>query len=113
MRATLALVWIGSGAASLAVPRTGLDLLGAFGLSGGAAALALVGASALDIALGAATLLRPSRRLWQAQFGVIALYSLLIAWRLPAFLVHPFAPVLKNLPIAAMLALLWAQERRA
>jgi uncharacterized protein YbjT (DUF2867 family) len=113
MRAALAAVWIGSGAVSLALPQTGLDLLGAFGLSGGAAALVLVGAAALDLALGAATLIRPGRRLWIAQMAVIALYSLLIAWRIPAFLVHPFAPVLKNVPLLAMLALLWAQARRA
>ncbi len=113
MRTALALVWIGSGAVSLALPQTGLDLLGAFGLSGGTAALVLWGAAALDIALGAATVIRPSRRQWLAQMGVVALYSLLIAWRLPAFLVHPFGPVLKNLPILAMLALLWAQARRA
>lgn len=113
MRAALAAVWIGSGAVSLALPQTGLDLLGAFGLSGGAAGLVLVGAAALDISLGTATLIRPGRRLWLAQMALIALYSLLIAWRLPAFLVHPFAPVLKNLPILAILALLWAQERRA
>lgn len=113
MRAALAMVWIGSGLVSLAVPQTGLDLLGAFGLSGAAAWVVLVGASVLDISLGAATLLRPGRRLWLAQIAIVALYSALIAWRLPALLVHPFGPVLKNLPIVAMLVLLWAQARSA
>lgn len=113
LRVALAILWIGSGVLSLAVPQTGLDLLGAFGLSGSSAVGVLAVASVLDIALGAATLLRPGRRLWLVQIAVVALYSGLIAWRLPEYLVHPFAPVLKNLPVVAMLALLWAQERRA
>lgn len=113
MRGALGLVWLGSGIVSLALPQTGLELLAAFGLAGGAALATLVGASLLDIGLGLACWLRPGRRLWLAQLGVIGLYSALVALRLPEFLVHPFAPLLKNLPMVAMLALLYAEEQRA
>lgn len=112
MRVSLGVLWIGSGALSLAQPQVGLELLGPFGLAGAGAWAVLVAAALLDIALGLATLLRPSRRLWLAQIGLICVYSGLIAWQLPGFLLHPFAPVLKNLPIVAMLAMLWAEEAR-
>ena len=110
MRASLGALWIGSGALSLAQPQIGLELLGAFALAGPGAWAALLAASLLDIALGLATLLRPARKLWLAQIGVIGLYSALIAWQLPAFLLHPFALVLKNLPIVAMLCVLSMEE---
>lgn len=110
LRGVLAFLWLWSAMVSLAWPQTGLDLLAPFGLHGLAATVVLVGASACDAAFGWLTLRRPGHRLWQAQIGLIAVYSLLIAFWLPAFLIHPFAPVVKNVVVVALLFLLWSEE---
>ena len=50
--------------------------------------------------------LKNRRWLWRLQFLLILGYSGIIALWLPEFLLHPFAPVLKNLPmLAAVVAL--------
>lgn len=111
-RAVLAFLWIASAMLSMGVyPVDGsLALLASFGMAGTAALVTLVAASLLDLAMGVMTLLKPGRRLWLAQLALIAAYSLLIAWRLPDFLLHPFAPILKNLAMAVLLVQLWAEE---
>jgi hypothetical protein len=69
-------------------------------------------AATLDGVLGIATLVRPGRRLWIVQMGLISLYSILIAVALPEFLWHPFGPILKNVPILALLLVLLCEETR-
>lgn len=110
LQGLLAFLWLWSAAVSLLWPANGLELLAPFGLAGASAVAVLVAASMLDALFGCLTLLRPSKRLWLVQMGLIAAYSFLVAWRLPEFLIHPFAPIAKNLPVVAMLFLLWAEE---
>lgn len=112
LRFVLAFVWLWSAAVSLLWPATGFGLLAPFGLAGAGAVVVLAGASLLDATLGVLTLLAPGRRLWLAQMGLIAVYSLLIALRLPDLFFHPFAPVVKNLVILAILFILWAEEEK-
>lgn len=109
MRYTLAVVWLVSGALSLGIyPRQqSLAMLAGVGLHGSAAMLALYGGALLDMALGALTLVRPARLLWQAQAAVILAYTAIITVWLPQFWLHPFGPVLKNLPILLLLWLLY------
>ena len=114
VRIALAVVWIASALISAALyPRAqSLALLGRLNLHGMAAEVALYGACALDLGLGVATLLKPGRRLWLAQMALILVYSALIAVALPEFLIEPFGPVLKNLPMLVILVLLFNQEKR-
>lgn len=114
LRGVLALIWLASGALGLGIhPRQdSLALLGELGLAGLPAAIVLYGAALLDIGLGLASLLRPGRRLWWLQLGLVLGYSLIIALGLPRFLHDPFGPVLKNLAVAALLVVLLSEERR-
>jgi hypothetical protein len=73
----------------------------------------LAGASALDFLMGALSLAMPSKRLWQAQFVLVAGYTLIIALCLPQFLFHPFGPLTKNVAVLACLAYLVTAEKRA
>lgn len=57
----------------------------------------------LDVVLGALTLFYPSKLLWRAQIVLILFYSVVVAIGLPAFLVHPFAPIVKNLAVLGCL----------
>ena len=115
LRISLALVWMTAGVVSAGVfpVEQSLSLLAAVGLAGGLAKLALYGAAALDFALGIATLVvRRARRLWAAQAALVLAYTAIITAWLPEQWLHPFGPVVKNLPILAALALLsWTEER--
>ncbi|MDD2776684.1 MAG: DoxX-like family protein [Gallionella sp.] len=115
IRVTLALIWLVTGALSLGIfpVRDSLALLARVGLHNTVAAVALYGSAVLDILLGILTLLRPTRRLWQAQAALIVSYSLIIAVYLPDYWLHPFAPILKNLPILLLLWLLVQYEERS
>lgn len=108
MRHAVAAMWLATAWVSLAVyPRqSSLELLARTGLHGAAASVALYGAAILDAAAGAAPLLlegtrrRPAYRL---QLGLILFYTLAITACLPEYWAHPYGPVLKNLPLLAMI----------
>jgi hypothetical protein len=114
LRAVLAAIWLVTAAlsAGLFPVSESLALLARFGIPGAAALAVLAGATVLDLAMGVLTLLRPGRRLWLAQLALIGAYTVLVAWRLPEFLIHPFGPILKNLAVAALLVQLLAEEQR-
>ena len=84
---------------------------GRLGLHGGWASLMLYGAAGLDLALGVATLVWHRRLLWVLQGGLILLYTVLISLYLPDFWLHPFGPILKNVPMLAAIWMLWAFEK--
>ena len=109
LRGAVAILWIGSGIVSLGVypVEASYVLLERIGIGGLFAPIVLYGAAALDIVLGVAVyVVRRRRWLWRLQIAVIAAYSTIIAIALPEFWWHPFAPMLKNLPLLAALALL-------
>ena len=114
LRGALAITWIWTALCSAFVyPQAeSLALLARMHLQGSAALAALYLAAALDGALGVATLARPGRRLWTMQMGLIGAYSIAAAVALPEFLWHPFGPILKNLPILALLLVLFSEETR-
>lgn len=114
LRWSIALVWIVTGivSAGLYPVADSLALLARLGIHGGWAVLMLYGAAALDLLLGVLTLAVRRRWLWIAQIALILGYTLIITLYLPEFWLHPFGPVLKNLPMLAMLCLLLAFERR-
>jgi hypothetical protein len=73
----------------------------------------LYGAALMDLAFGIATLVLKQRYwLWLAQLAVILFYTLVITWKLPEFWLHPYGPLLKNLPMLAAIWLLFEWEKR-
>jgi len=112
LRAVLAIVWIVTALLSAFVYplQDSLAMLSALGIHGNAALASLYGASLLDLILGAATIAWPRRALWLAQAALILGYSAAIAIALPEYLVHPFGPLLKNLPILAILLTLYTEH---
>lgn len=113
-RWVLAAIWLGSAlvSAGLFPIEDSLARLAPFGFSGWPALGVLAAATVLDLAMGLSTLLRPGRRLWQAQLAIVVGYSLLVIWRLPSYLLDPFGPILKNLAVAALLLQLWSEEEK-
>lgn len=112
LRISLAAVWFVSAVVSAFIhPHAdSLAMLARTGLMGTAGMIALYGSAALDLVLGVATLLWPRRSTWLAQAALIIAYSVIIAFALPEWLSHPFAPIVKNIPMLAILAVLLAGE---
>lgn len=117
MKASVAVVWIVTGLLSLGLypVAQSLALLADFGLHGAWAQAALYAGAILDLVLGVAVLLAPQRWLpwiWRAQLMVIIGYTALITLRIPHWWLHPFGPILKNLPLLVSIAMLAALPRR-
>jgi hypothetical protein len=92
-----------------------LALLARVGLHGPAAYAALYAGALLDLVLGIATLVLRGRVLrlgYLAQVALILSYTAIITVALPEFWLHPFGPILKNLPMLALIGALYATERR-
>ena len=66
----------------------------------------------LDLVLGSASCVLARAWLWWGQFAVVAAYSLVICWYLPEFVLHPFAPITKNVFVLICLALLAVADQR-
>lgn len=109
----LAAIWLLTAliSAGLYPIQDSLALLSPFGITGNIALIVLAGATLLDLGMGILTLCRPGRCLWVAQLVLITTYTLLIAWKMPEFLLHPFGPILKNLAVVTLLLQLLAEEK--
>ena len=107
-RLSLAVIWLATGALSLGIyPQAdSVLLLERVGLHGHTALIALYLATSMDVVLGLLTLFAPRKALWQFQVALIVVYTLVISIGLPEFWLHPFGPILKNLPILVLLGLL-------
>jgi len=115
LRAGIGLVWIVSGIVSFGLYPVDAShaLLRRAGAPEVLLPLLLYGAAALDLIFGMLTFSRwRGRRLWQAQALLILAYTAVISWKLPEFWLHPYGPVLKNLPMLAGLWLLAELEDR-
>lgn len=115
LRVSLAIVWIWTGIVSFGLypVEQSYALLAQLGAHGSVATLLLYGAAGLDIALGVGVLaLRDRRWLWRAQIAVMIGYSVLIAVWLPEWWLHPYGPMIKNLPMLAATIVVAALEGR-
>jgi uncharacterized protein YbjT (DUF2867 family) len=114
LRTGLAFLWLWTAwASAFGFSReTSLSWLALSGVPAWLAPWALAGACLADAALGVATLLWPRRRLWLAQAGLIVFYTVVLSCSMPELWLNPFGPLSKNVPILAVLALLFAEERR-
>jgi uncharacterized protein YbjT (DUF2867 family)/uncharacterized membrane protein YphA (DoxX/SURF4 family) len=114
LRLSIALVWIVTGLVSFGLwpVADSLHLLHRSGVPPAFAPAALYGAATLDLLLGIGMLPhRHRRKVYWLQVALIVFYTAVITWRLPEFWLHPYGPILKNLPLLAALALLLRMER--
>lgn len=70
----------------------------------------VLGGAAVDLALGLAMALFPSRRVYLAALGVMLLMTAAATLLVPALWLHPLGPLTKNLPIAMAL---WVLARHS
>jgi hypothetical protein len=50
--------------------------------------------------------------MWTAQAILVIAYTIVISIRLPEYWLHPYGPMVKNLPFLAVLWVLWEMEDR-
>ena len=103
---SLAVLWLWSGLQPvLTAPQESLQLLAQIGVPPALQPPLFYAASAWDVILGVCCLTPLARQstLWWLQAVTVAVYTLIVAWRLPAAWLHPFAPLVKNLPILALI----------
>lgn len=108
LRLSLAVVWLGSGVVSLLPDHlgnfAGLGLLAAMDINGRIAWSLLFLGCVADICLGYRCLVSPLP-VWHCwlQVILILIYMLIISVYLPEYWLHPFAPIIKNIPMLAIL----------
>lgn len=86
--------------------------LAACGVPAGWREHVLLSASVLDAAIGVLLLLRPRRWLWAAQLVLVGGYTAVMSVCLPGFWLHPFGPLSKNLPLLALMLVMWRLSPR-
>jgi uncharacterized protein YbjT (DUF2867 family) len=113
LRWSIAAVWLITAAVSFGLypPAASFELLARTGIPEPLRPLMLYGAASLDLLLGLGIVFARRRRpLWLAQLVLIGFYTVVIAFRLPEFLLHPYGPLSKNLPMLAAIWLLYQLE---
>lgn len=113
LRLSLAFLWIATGLLSLGLYplADSLRLMADLGIHGPLAEAAVYGGGVLDLILGMLLLFRLRPALVGASMLALMLAYSLLAAGLPAeYWLHPFAPLLKNLPIAAATLAMMALE---
>jgi hypothetical protein len=115
LRWSIVVVWIATAIVSFGLypVEASYDLLARTGIPPGLQPLMLYGAASFDLLLGLGIAFMPRRRpLWLAQFALIGFYTVVIAFKLPEFLLHPYGPLTKNLPMLAAIWLLYELEEK-
>lgn len=113
LRASLVAVWLFTALASLAeLNGQSRAVLAAAGIASPAWLVQglIVGGAAADLAVGLALWRWPGRASYAAAFVLMAAMTAVATVLQPGLWLHPLGPLLKNLPIAA---LLWHLYRRA
>jgi uncharacterized protein YbjT (DUF2867 family) len=115
LRLSIVAVWIITAIVSYGLypVEASYDLLARTGIPPALQPLMLYGAATFDLLLGLGILFLARRRwLWLVQLGLIGIYTMVIAIKLPEFLLHPYGPLTKNLPMLAAIWLLYELEER-
>ena len=113
LRWSIVAVWIVTAIVSFGLypVEQSYELLARTGIPDTLQPLMLYGAASFDLLLGLGIAFLPRRRwLWLAQLALIGFYTVVIAFKLPEFLLHPYGPLTKNLPMLAAIWLLYELE---
>ncbi|PNK60743.1 DoxX-like family protein [Psychrobacter sp. FDAARGOS_221] len=111
---SLSLLWLYSGLVPVFFAKQqSLQMLAELGISDTYQSLVFYLAALLDVVFGLLILTKYRQQplLWLAQLVVVTTYSLIVAVGLPENLLHPFAPLIKNIPIIAILLFLYQYHR--
>jgi uncharacterized protein YbjT (DUF2867 family) len=113
LRAALAFMWLYTALISALLPQQSgvLALLARCGFEGGAGVAMLVVSCTLNIALGTLTLVRPRPWLYALQVAAVIGYTVTAAINMPELTIDHCGPLVKNLPLLGLVAVLWMGQR--
>jgi len=112
-RLSLVLLWLWTGVVSLwELHGQSAELLRAAGMGQDLALALILAGAALDLLLGAALWRWHQARIYLAAGLAMLVMTVLGSWLLPSLWLHPLGPMSKNLPIAALLFLLFEDARK-
>ena len=104
LRLSLSFMWLFSGLTSwFFYPHAiSFELLNAAGITGSLQTPLLAISSLIDIIFGLLLFFNYRLRIFGTlQILLIIIYSIIVAIKLPSYWLHPFAPMIKNIPIVA------------
>lgn len=109
LRASVACLWLVTALISALLPQESgvLALLARCGFEGDLGVAMLVASCGLNTLLGISILRRPGPWTCAVQIGAVLGYTLTAAINMPELTIDHCGPLLKNLPLLAMLMLLW------
>ncbi len=109
LRASLAFMWLYTALISALLPQESgvLQLLARCGFEGAWGIAAMVFSCTLNLTLGTLTLLRPSPWLYALQCAAVIGYTAAAAFHMPELTIDHCGPLVKNLPVLALVMLLW------
>jgi uncharacterized protein YbjT (DUF2867 family) len=109
LRASIACLWLVTALISALLPNESgvLNLLARCGFEGDVGVAVLVASCTLNTLLGISIFHRPGPRTYAVQIGAVLGYTLTAAFNMPELTIDHCGPLLKNLPLLAMLILLW------
>lgn len=113
LRVSLAFIWLFTALTSLFwfPVKDSFALLAAAGVPSSLHAMTLYAASLLDGVIGLALLFNYKvKRFCQLQLGLITVYTVIISWQLPAYWLHPFGPISKNIVMLVAILIYLAME---
>lgn len=120
LRLSIAFMWLYTALVTASMPQASgvLVLLARCGFEGRAGVVVMFASCLLNGVLGMLLLRRPAPWVWPLQIGAVLGYTLTAAWNMPELALDHCGPLVKNVPVLALLVLLWlaqtpAQDARA
>lgn len=112
-RVSLAFMWLYTALISAWLPQSSgvLHLLARCGFEGRAGVAALVFSCSLNTLLGVLALRRPVPWAMGLQLIAVVAYTSMAAWHMPELTLDHCGPLVKNLPVLALIVLLWLAAR--
>lgn len=109
---SLAFLWFFTALTSLFLaPEIGYEILGGAGIEGSTADILVVGGSLVDVAMGVWLLSsRATKLCCLVQVCLIVCYSIFLTFIEASFWFHPFGPLTKNVPIVALIILIYSSS---
>tara|TARA_R110002110_G_scaffold121431_2_gene297242 strand:+ start:81026 stop:81409 length:384 start_codon:yes stop_codon:yes gene_type:complete len=112
---SLSFLWIFTGVTSIFLaPSIGYTLLAKANVVGSLADFCVIGGSVVDMMIGLWLLTNYKPRLcYIFQIIIIIVYSILLSIIAPAYWLHPFGPLTKNIPILALIFILYQTKENS
>lgn len=114
LRLALACMWLATVLVTVGWPQSSgvLHLLQRCGFPGTAGVVVMLASCSLNLALGLAVLLRPTPAVYALQMVAVLGYTLTAAVNMPELTLDHCGPLVKNLPVLALLLALWCAHGR-